>query len=318
MTTNKKHLILTTTKCSVAVALLFWVLRKTNLTEIFLAAKDTNIPLLMAALFIYFLSYYIRSHRWRLLLRAQGVNASIPDLLKSYMVGIFFSNFLPSTLGGDAVRVYDAWQLGASKSRAVATVIVDRFLGLLGLMLFAVGSLLFAQQLGVHLPSLQLWLLLGAMLVFLLVWMLLVPSRQMVKLIIKMRLPLWQNLQQKLINIIKAFLVFRNYQAVLSMSLGLSLMVQISVIVHYYLIAKALNLPVTLQIFFLIVPLVTVIMVLPISINGIGLRENAFVLLLGTFASGISRPEAIAFSWLAYGIVIIQGLLGGIVYALRK
>ncbi|NER32087.1 MAG: flippase-like domain-containing protein, partial [Symploca sp. SIO1C4] len=145
MTTNKKHLILTTTKCSVAVALLFWVLRKTNLTEIFLAAKDTNIPLLMAALFIYFLSYYIRSHRWRLLLRAQGVNASIPDLLKSYMVGIFFSNFLPSTLGGDAVRVYDAWQLGASKSRAVATVIVDRFLGLLGLMLFAVGSLLFAQ-----------------------------------------------------------------------------------------------------------------------------------------------------------------------------
>ena len=57
-------------------------------------------------------------------------------------------------------------------------------------------------------------------------------------------------------------------------------------------------------------------MMLPISINGIGLRESVFVFFFSAF--GVVKYQAIAFAWLAYGLVILQGLLGGIVYALRK
>ena len=60
----KKQWILTAIKCSISVVLLYWVLRKTNLTEIFLTLRSANLPFLIAALLVYFASYYIRAHRW--------------------------------------------------------------------------------------------------------------------------------------------------------------------------------------------------------------------------------------------------------------
>ncbi|OLT59080.1 lysylphosphatidylglycerol synthase transmembrane domain-containing protein [Moorena bouillonii] len=315
--TNKKF-ILTIIKCGVSIVLLYWVLRKTNLPDIFLAVSSAKIPMLIAAFVIYLASYYIRANRWRVLLLAQNVKATIPYLYKSYMVSIFFSNFLPSTIGGDAIRAYDAWRLGTSKSVALATVFLDRFLGLLGLMLFGLGALFFSQTLIAQLPLLNLWVMLGSAGIMLVVSMIFIPSQKISRVISKIQLPFWKHIQNKLINIIKAFLAFGNRKHALGMSMGLSLMVQISVIAHYYLISKALDLPVPLLSFFVIIPLVSLIMVLPVSINAIGLRENAFVFFFAAYGYNIARSEAIAFAWLAYGIVIIQGLLGGIVYALRK
>ncbi len=316
--TSQKQLIITVIKFGVSILLLLLVLRKTNLAEIFLALGGANIPLLIAALSIYFLSYYIRSHRWHLLLQVKGVNTSIISLLKSYMIGIFFSNFLPSTVGGDVVRAYDLWKFGASKSAAIVSVVIDRFLGLLILALFAVGALLFSQKQMENLPLLYPWVVLSAVVVLAIFWIIFMPPQQILTLVNKIKLPFWHNLQHKLKNLIKAFLVFGNHKQTIIKALGFSLMVQISVICHYYAIALALDLSVPFKNFFLIIPLVSLIMVLPISINAIGLRENAFVFFFGAYGYGVSRPEAVAFAWLAYGIVIIQGLLGGILYGLRK
>ena len=87
-------------------------------------------------------------------------------------------------------------------------------------------------------------------------------------------------------------------------------------VVQYFIFAKALNLPIPFWSFFLIIPLTLFVMMLPVSINGIGLRESIFVLILSPW--GIAKPEALALAWLAYGCLVVQGLLGGIVYALRK
>ena len=306
----KKQWILTAIKCSVSVVLLHWVLQKTDLREIFLALRSANLPLLMAALVVYFASYYIRAYRWRILLNAQKVDSSIPFLYQSYMVGIFFSNFLPSIVGGDVVRAYDVWRLGMSKSSALATVVVDRLLGLFGLILFAVSALLISPKLvtQLHLPS---WWLFGVAVLPLSVWLLL--RRRLALIRFGSR-----KLQHLLDRVTKAFGVFGNCKEALFKAFAWSLAVQITVILYYFLIEKALNISIPFGTFFLIVPLATLIMMLPVSINAIGLRESAFVFLLGAYGYGISSSEAIAFAWLAYGIVIIQGLLGGIIYALRQ
>ena len=307
----KKQWILTALKCSISVVLLYWVLRKTNLTEIFLALRSANLPFLIAALLVYFASYYIRAYRWRILLHAQKVEGSIPFLYQSYMVGIFFSNFLPSIVGGDVVRAYDILRLGMSKSSALATVVVDRLLGLLCLILFGVSALLVSPQLvtHLHLPS---WWLLGVAGLFLVVWLLL---RQRRLALIRFSSKKLQHLVNR---VTKAFGVFGNRKEALAKAFGWSLAVQITVIFHYFLIEKALHLSIPFGTFFLIIPLATLIMMLPVSINAIGLRESAFVFLLGAYGYGISSSQAIAFAWLAYGIVIIQGLLGGIIYAFRQ
>jgi hypothetical protein len=64
------------------------------------------------------------------------------------------------------------------------------------------------------------------------------------------------------------------------------------------------------------VPLAVFAMMLPISINAIGLREGAFVFLLGMY--GVEPSVSIGLAWIAYGLLVLQGLIGGILYAIRK
>ena len=119
---SKKRLILTAIKCVVSGSLIYWIVRGSNLGEIFMAVRSANTPLLLLGFSLNFVGIYVSAHRWRVLLKAQGVNVSFPFLLKSYLVGIFFNNFLPSTIGGDAVRAYDSWRVGKSKAGAVTVV----------------------------------------------------------------------------------------------------------------------------------------------------------------------------------------------------
>lgn len=308
----KKQLALTLLKILVSAGLIYWLLQDTNLAEILAAMNSANLLLVALAASLHLIGFTLSAYRWRLLLRAQGADASILFLIKSYIVSVFFNNFLPSTIGGDAVRAYDSWRLGKSKSGAVAVIFVDRFLGLLALMLFALAALLVTDELTANIPFLYLWVLLGVTGMLVVVWLIFMPSRRVAALMANIRLPFWQKVQR----LFEAFLAFQGRKDALVGALGLSLLLQANVVVHYYFIAKALALPVPLYSFFLIIPLVSVIMMIPVSINAIGLRENAFVFFLAAF--GVLKPEAVAFAWVAYGLVLLQGVLGGIVYALRK
>ena len=303
-------------KLSISVSLICWILRGTELGEIWSAINTANLPLVFVAFLLRFVGFYISALRWRLLLKTQGVKSSVPFLIQSYMVSAFFNNLLPSIVGGDAVRVYDSWRLGKNKANALAVVFVDRFLGLVALMLFALCGLLIVDQLSASLPLLPLWMGLGFLGMLLVIWIIFFPSGKILSWLQGIRLPGWKKLQKILDKIVTAFLVFKGQKKALLSSLWLSILLQTNVVLDYFLIAKALNFDISLANFFLIIPLAIFIMMLPISINGIGLRESVFVFFFSAF--GVVKYQAIAFSWLAYGLVILQGLLGGIVYALRR
>jgi len=141
-----------------------------------------------------------------------------------------------------------------------------------------------------------------------------VPSQLLPSILNKLPMP--GKMREKLQAILRAFLAFQGKTGVLIRALMWSVLLQANVVLHYYLISEALGLGIPPISFFLIVPLATFVMMLPISINGIGVRESTFVFFFGAFA--VSSAAAIAFSWIVYGMVVIQGLLGGIVYTLRR
>ncbi|MES1211667.1 MAG: lysylphosphatidylglycerol synthase domain-containing protein, partial [Acidobacteriota bacterium] len=84
-------------------------------------------------------------------------------------------------------------------------------------------------------------------------------------------------------------------------------------VVNAWVISRALHVELGLAPFFLIVPLAVFLMMIPVSINGIGVRENLFVFFLAAF--GVAESTGLAFAWLDYGIVLLQALAGGLVYA---
>lgn len=311
-TINKRKLLSNLFQVVVSGGLIYWLLRGTNLAEIFTAVRSADIWLLILAFSLHIVGYIMSAFRWRLLLRTRGAEASIPYLLESYVVGVFFNNFLPSTIGGDIYRAYDSYRLGHSRSNAVAIVFVDRFLGLLALMLFALLALLSSNELTRNIPLLNIWVLLGSLGMIVIVWIMFMSPRWLLTIVANLKIPYGRKIRV----IVEAFLGFRGQRLVLFKALGLSALLQANVVLHYYLLAQSLRLPIPVYSFFLIIPLATVITMLPISVNGIGVRENVYVFFFAPFA--VLKPEAVAFAWIAYGMVVLQGIIGGIVYALRR
>ncbi|HEX6387288.1 MAG TPA: lysylphosphatidylglycerol synthase transmembrane domain-containing protein [Anaerolineae bacterium] len=308
----KKKVLPALIKVGISAGLIYWILQGTDLREVFAAAGSANTWLLVLAFSLHIGGLTLSAYRWRLLLHTRGTDVSILFLIESYLVGVFFNNFLPSTVGGDAYRAYDSWRLGQSRSGAVAVVFIDRFLGLLVLMLFALLALLVSNQLMGNVPYLHLWVLSGTAGMLAATWLMFAPPRGLPEVIGRIQFPF----RNKIRSIMDAFLAFKGQREVLFKALGISVLLQANVVIHYYLIARSLSLPIPFYSFFLIIPLTTVITLLPISVNGIGVRENAYVFFFTPFA--VLKPEAVAFAWIAYGMVVVQGVMGGLIYGLRK
>jgi uncharacterized protein (TIRG00374 family) len=257
------------------------------------------------------MGFALSAVRWRLLIRACGADATLKYLIASYFVSCFFSNLMPSTIGGDAYRAYDACRIGLRIPTSVSIILVDRFLGLSVLVLFAFIALMCSSVLSDSLPYLTTAVIVGLGGMVFIVWLIFFPPKWLQHLFADAKF----RIGQKLHIVFQALFAFQGQRLVLFKSIGWSVVLQTTVVVEHYLIASALGIPIGLSAFFLITPVAIMITVLPISINGIGIREYAYVLFFGAFAIG--KPEALAFVWAAFSLVVLQGLVGGVVYALR-
>jgi uncharacterized membrane protein YbhN (UPF0104 family) len=277
-------------RLAVSAALVTWILRRTPFREVGAAFHSADLRFVLLALALNLFDTFASVRRWRLLIHAQGGEAPFPGLVRAYFAGIFFNNLLPSTIGGDAVRVVHTSRLGLGRARALAIVFVDRFVGLLALMLFAVLGALASGRLATRAPSLLAWVMGGAAVLGLAATLLFLPTVGPAR-----------------------HLNFQGKWGVLARAFGWSLLLQTSVVLGGWCLARALHAPIPLPYFFLIVPLALFVTLLPVSINGIGLRENVWAFFFAAF--GVSAALGVAAAWLSYGLVLLQALAGGAVYA---
>ncbi|MCP5064865.1 MAG: flippase-like domain-containing protein, partial [Ignavibacteriae bacterium] len=209
-----------------------------------------------------------------------------------------------------------SWRLGENKTKALAVVMVDRFMGLLTLLVFVIIATFFTEKITSKIPNLNFWLVILSSGAISIVLFILFPP-----------LKLFEKLQNNTNSVIKkvgsllhklgsAFAQFSSKKDALLKALVLSIILQANVVFYYFLISEALNFNIDIINFFLIVPLTIFIMMIPISLNGIGLRENALFFFLSFY--GVIKSQAVTFAWLEYGMLLILGIIGGIVYALRK
>jgi uncharacterized membrane protein YbhN (UPF0104 family) len=262
-------------RLAVSAALVAWILRRTPFQEVGAAFRSADLRFVLPALALQLLDTLVSVRRWRLLIRAQGGEAPFAGLVRAYFVGIFFNNLLPSTIGGDTVRVVHTARLGLGRARALGVIFVDRFLGLLALLLFAIVGALAAGRIA--------WMTAGAAVLGLAAGLL------FLRLKLQWR---WD---------------------VLARASGWSLLLQISVVLGGWCLARALHVPIPLPYFFLIVPLALIVMMLPVSINAIGVRESSWAFFFAAF--GAPAALGVAVAWLSYGLVLLQALIGGAVYA---
>jgi uncharacterized protein (TIRG00374 family) len=313
---NIKNVVFTAIKAIISAALIYYILSKTNLSEIWVSVKSADPWILLLSFSLHAVGYYASAYRWRVLALAQKMDMPVSYLVESYAVAMFFNNILPTTIGGDAVRAYDSWRKGFSKLKSIATVGVERFIGLFALVVFAVIAVALTEEINNRVPYLWVWVLIT----FMLMWFVLQGiflQQGKAKLLAKIfTLPGFSIAGKIVQKFSDAFVNFRGKNKALAISIALSLLLQINVIFHYYLISEALGLDVPFIKFWVIIPIALFVQMIPVSINGIGIRENLYVFFLGLYGAPVA--SAIAFSWIAYGMILLLGLFGGILYVFRK
>jgi uncharacterized membrane protein YbhN (UPF0104 family) len=296
--------------------LLGYVLMQADLAAVGAAARGATGGWLALAVLLLILGPAIMTMRWHGLLAAQDVHLRRRALFGSLVVAGFFRQFLPSTIGGDAVRAYDSWRAGASKSVALTVLVVDRLTGLVALLAFIVIALGFSDRMAARLPGAWGVVTVAAGVLGIVTWTMFAPASSLVRLAERTVAGLPSLVRRVGEKALWAATAYRNRRGALAPALGWSGVLQLNVVTFYFAIAQALGLEIAYHEWFVIVPIAFFVMLLPISINGIGLRESVFIFLLGAFA--VTREQAVAFAWIEFGLFLLHGMAGGVWYAIRR
>ena len=245
--------------------------------------------------------------RWRVVLSAIKAVLSFADGLRIYMMGFFFNQALPSTVGGDAVRVYKACKGGLSLHCAINGVMRERVATVLGLVLLVViATPFFIDRVG---PDEATWIVPFASLLgfggvaglLLLMFLDRLPSK----------ISHWRFVHGLAMLATDTRRVFLS-PAHATRALGWSLAGHVNVTLMVYLLALSLDLQITWLDCMVLIPPVLLVMTLPISIAGWGVREQAMVTAFALI--GVPGEGALALSILFGLIALLFGLPGGVVW----
>jgi len=301
----------------VSAGILIYLLTTTiSIQEVGRSIEGCRPGILLLAFSLHFVGFTLSAIRWKLLLSAVVKPTTIWLLMRSYLIGMFCNLFLPSTIGGDVYRGLDASALtGLPRGQSMAIVVVERLIGALALFSYAVVALVLGFGHLVDKPGVVVSISLLA-LAFFCIFLVLTPwSRSMFRRLLNIG-PL-KKLLPSLDNAFGAVKDLGKRKRLVTGAFAISLVFQLNVVVHYILVGIALNLPVPMEAYFFVVPVVLLILQVPISLNGIGLREAVFILFLGTW--GASEDQAAAFSLVVFTMIVFQGgVFGGIFFALRR
>lgn len=314
MTAGWRRMLTFLLKVGVSGALLAYLFtRRLSWCDIQGALTAPDWPLLLAALAVYAISSAGGALQWSWILRAAGITAPLRELLRLYGIGLFFNNFLPANVGGDAVKIVDLSRQEGRPLTIFCATLLDRLVGLSSLTLLALVASGLATLRLQALPP--VYPLLVAMVVWLALLALLLSRRVSTLILRLIGATGWSGAAQRLSRLSEEFRLYRSRVRWLGAIFVFSVAVQTLRVATHLLVASGLGLALTsaqaLQLFVL-VPLLGVLVALPISINGIGLRESAAALLFVT--AGFAPHEAVAMQLVAFLVQVAFSLVGGVLF----
>jgi len=312
--------LLLAAKVLLSVALIVFLLRtRLNWTEVRDALAHAKPSGLIAAVLLLFASNLLGAWQWNRLLATVGIRLPFWKVCSYYHVGLFFNNFLPANVGGDFARVLDASRGGtATRATAFSTVLMDRMIGTVALGGLAVLTTLPAIR-ELALPKAYLGTLYGGVLGFfalsvVMLWAVFHPGLLAVLEGLLARVGL-ARLRPALDDLSARLAAFRGRRGLFMELFTIATFVQVMRVGVHVLVARALGLHVGLGYFFLFVPLLAVIVSLPISLNGIGVRETAGIVLFGLV--GVAKSMAFTLQFTTYLVAVAVSLIGGVVFLVR-
>jgi uncharacterized protein (TIRG00374 family) len=306
---------------ALSAALLVWLANRVGFDAIGRTLAGVSWAWYLPAFLLFLGNVLLRAYRWYILVIALQQEVSYGRLVYLYFLGFFFNNFIPSGFGGDVVKVIALQRDQARGAEALSSVVMDRLTGLIGsaaiaLLVLAwngIQSWFSGSVAELNLPSILL-LITALVSVGIPAGFMLVRWVDPLELL-STHLPFTRRVTtnsglRKFVRTIRCYPV----QSLLR-ALAVSLPFTVGLVATQYAIARALSVDVPFDLFFLFVPIIAIINTLPISFNGLGMREGVYQFLF--VPAGVSSASAIAMSLAFYFLRVAAGLMGGLLYAVK-
>ncbi len=262
--------------------------------------------MLLVSMIVGFCGIVLSAYQWRSLLAVEHISYDLADLISLYVVGIAFSHFLPTGMGGDAVKALRVGKKSGNSAGSTSAVLLCRIIGFFGMLLIALPTMLFWHErfdtklviLFLLLTILVASMILGALLTVMFLPRFISGSRhRFLAPVLRVGSAVSKTMQRP--------------QTLFGANLyGMAFW--LVAVLNCYCYAQALHLDVPLYFYFFAVPLISLLSFLPISINGFGLRETAFVYAFSTVH--VASEAALLLALLMDIQSLCFAVIGGVIY----
>ncbi len=287
--------------------LLWWLFTKIDTEKTIAVLKEADPFFIGLAIAVFFVNNAILIWRWFVFIDALDLKAKAFDIIRYYLFGLFGNLFLPSAVGGDIIKAVGLCSQSDQKPRVVASILLDRLSGFVGLVILAVVTYCVGYKL-VNDPSLMKFIIILAV----------GPCTLAVVLFNETIFPFgckvfgfWPKLKNALITMHDDIQMLKGKQAQGWFAIFLSVLGQFIFSICFFLIARALHQDVNLIHFLIFVPMICVVSSLP-SIGGLGVREVGAVYLFSKI--GIAEGVSVSISLMVFLLMVLVGIIGGIFY----
>jgi uncharacterized membrane protein YbhN (UPF0104 family) len=312
---SAKSIVVSVLKAVVSAGLLWLLFSRVDVGRLWSVARQASPLWLTGALLLYLTVVLASAVRWDVLLRAQHVRLPFAFLTQSFLVATFFNNFLPSNIGGDVIRISDTAKPAGSKTLATTVVLIDRGLGLLGLALMAATGATLMQRMSVGpVGPGMLWAGFGAGAIIA------TPALLMPETATRILQPLrvfhaeW--VDERITKLTYTLTRFKETPAAIAICFVGAVAVQGLLVLFYVAVARSMHIPIGFAELAVIVPVSFIVQMLPLSVNGFGVREATF----GFYFTRLGLPleSALLVSFVGAALIMLFSLSGGVAYLRRS
>ena len=296
----------------VAIVLTAYVFWRANPAEVMRQASGIDWRWAAAAVALVLVDRSLMAYRWMVLLCAltPGSRPGFGEVLRIFFVSTFVGSFLPS-VAGDVYRAYSLSRLNVDGVEAAASVVMDRALGILSMVIVAVAALAFARDLlavpgvGATVALSVLGCVVGALGLY--SARAATAAHHLASYLPGRKVP---HLVTGLIDAVRRY---SNHHGEVTTVLVASVVVQGLRVLQAYCLGAALGITASLWVYFVFIPLIIIVMQIPITVSGLGVSQAMFDLLFTQV--GVPKAEAFALSVLFIALAFVGNLPGAILYA---
>jgi glycosyltransferase 2 family protein len=301
-------------RIAIAVGLTAVVIWKAHPAAVLQTVGHASAGWVAAAIVLVLIDRSLMAWRWMDLLCALTPGSRPPFLtiLRVFFVSTFIGTFLPS-IGGDAYRAYSLSRYDVRLSESAASVLMDRVLGALSIAILGGIAAVFSPRVAVG-PAIVVPLVLALIACAAVAAAVFSDRVAAMAQAMSMRLPS-QTIKRAAASLTEAMRRYSRHHLELFRVLVGSVAVQAIRVGQAYCLGRAIAIELPLATYFLLIPIVLLVMLLPITINGLGTSQYAFDVLFGQ--AGVPAPQAVALSILFVALGIVGNLPGSLLYAVE-